>query len=336
MADHLNGTNEVLHKGLTWYWWFHGVTAVTTIIGNLFVIVLILNCPSLRTAQNWFVLSLALADFLVGAVIFPLRLVFEVFMKNRPTSNYFINFVEYFLLKSSMTNLCTLTLDRYLSIIYPLKHVFLKKKSSVIKVIVTAWCTAFFFPFVFLLLNLFETDTSIKRYYVIFLLIVLEILPCVVLSLAYLHIIYFSRRQWAQIKKQKIQLQHNYPRKRATEKCTRNNTMIRVLGGVIGFFVASYSVDICRVWQKYINLNEDTNRTLLSKISFLLLYANSAVNVFFYGIFKKDFRTEISKIFPEVLSRGKNPSRLLFSAVKKTTQLWVLTLHFLLYANIMR
>ncbi|XP_031569777.1 adenosine receptor A2a-like [Actinia tenebrosa] len=322
MAENSNVTNrEILKEGLPWYWWFHGVSAVTSVLGNLLVIFLILTRSSLRTTPNWFVLSLAVADFLVGAVVFPLRLVFEVVFQNRPTSNYFVNVVDYFLLKASMTNLCVLTLNRYLSIMYPLKHVYLKKKYNVIKLILTAWFIAFLFPLIFLLLNLFVKDALIKRYYIMFLLIFLEIVPCVALTLAYLHIIYFARRQREQIKKQKSQLKHNYPTRRVKERYKKNKTMIRVLGGVIGFFVLSYLVDISRVWLKYIDLNEATNTSLLSKISFLLLYANSAVNVFFYGLFKKDFRAEIWKMFCELFSRGKDPSRSFFSAEKKTTKL---------------
>ena len=51
---------------LDYYWILRGVLAFFTVFGNMVVIVLILRCPALRTKQNWFVLSLAVADFLVG------------------------------------------------------------------------------------------------------------------------------------------------------------------------------------------------------------------------------------------------------------------------------
>jgi hypothetical protein len=74
--------------------------------------------------------------------------------------------------------------------------------------------------------------------------------------------------------------------------------MTRVLGGVnfIGFFLTSHIVFVYRAWLKYVSTPPTVDDTL-NKIVFSLMYANSAINVFFYGFFKKDFRSEITKLF---------------------------------------
>jgi hypothetical protein len=230
------------------------------------------------------------ADFLVGLVLFPMDVVFEVLYQHWPHEIFF-NLAYDFLLTASMTNLCTLTLDRYLYIIHPLKHIYMKKKSNVIKTLVCAWLVAFLIHIVFLFVN----NTKIIRFYIIFVILSFDVFACVSLAIAYFRILYFARRQQAQIKKQANQLQHNYPINRETERCKKNNRMIRVLGGVIGFFLTSYLVANYRTWLKYVS-TPPTIDANLDNISFSLQHSNSAINVFFYGLFKKDFRTEITKL----------------------------------------
>ena len=285
-------------KDMSWYWWLNGVINTITVLGNTLVILLILTRSSLRTTQNCFVLLLAVADFLIGSVAFPLYLVYA--HKLYPDNyhfKYFVYAIPEFLIYASTTNLCALTLDRYISIVHPLKHIQTMKKSNVIRTLVGTWLVAFLVAFVLLLLNLFVKNTEVLRIYVIFLLCFFDTFPCVCLPIAYFRILHFVRRQQARIRAQTNQLQHNYPMNSETERNIKNKKMmmIRVLGAVIGFFVISHLLFISSAWINYV-LTTNPNPILIG-ISLSLLYANSAVNVFFYGIFKKDFRGDIAKLF---------------------------------------
>lgn len=54
-----------------WYWLTAWLPSLLAIIGNGLVIYLIRSRPRLRTLQNRFVLSLAIADFCVGTCYYP-------------------------------------------------------------------------------------------------------------------------------------------------------------------------------------------------------------------------------------------------------------------------
>ena len=54
-----------------WYWIIKGITAILAIVGNGFVFYAIAFKRRLYVTNNWFVLSLAIADFCVGLFITP-------------------------------------------------------------------------------------------------------------------------------------------------------------------------------------------------------------------------------------------------------------------------
>jgi hypothetical protein len=112
----------------------------------------------------------------------------------------------------------------------------------------------------------------------------------------------------------------DYPIDRETERCKKNNRLTCVLGAIIGFFVVSNLLHIYRAWLKYV-LATPVNNTTLAYISFSLMHANSAINVFFYGLFKKDFRREMAKLFGKRVTRGRVSARYHVTADKRTTEL---------------
>jgi hypothetical protein len=102
--------------------WFNIIgwlLSVVTATGNGFVILLVAKTRRLHSPANWFVLSLAVADFGVGIAVFP-----SGYFCNNPMPcnlRVYIAFFWFFL-HSSVTNLCTLTWDRYIAIVHPLKY----------------------------------------------------------------------------------------------------------------------------------------------------------------------------------------------------------------------
>ena len=103
-----------------WPLWFQilgWLLTVIIIIGNGLVIYLITTRRKLRTKTNWFVLSLAVADFGVGATYFPRLSVCRI--DDESCANNFVVIVYsigIFFMYASVMNLCVLTLDRYLAI----------------------------------------------------------------------------------------------------------------------------------------------------------------------------------------------------------------------------
>ena len=92
------------------------ILALVTVVGNGLVILLITKRRNLRTTTNWFVLSLAVTDFGVGAVYYPRVSFCSIHDETCVNEAVEIAYpVGVLFTSASATNLCALTLDRYLA-----------------------------------------------------------------------------------------------------------------------------------------------------------------------------------------------------------------------------
>lgn len=105
------------------------ILMVFVVVGNLLVIVAIVTEKSLKNIQNWFIASLAVADFFLGVLIIPFSLANELM-------GYWIfgalwcdihSAMDVLLCTASIMNLCLISLDRYWSITQAVDY--LKKRT---------------------------------------------------------------------------------------------------------------------------------------------------------------------------------------------------------------
>lgn len=92
-------------------------------VGNGFVIYLVLSRPRLRTMQNRFVFSLAIADFCVGICYYPGHVICQ-FLCNS-CNKVIRDDIAVLMIYSSVLNLCAMALDRYIAIVRPLHYMSL-------------------------------------------------------------------------------------------------------------------------------------------------------------------------------------------------------------------
>jgi hypothetical protein len=104
---------------------------IVVVVGNMLVIIAITTEKALKNIQNWFIASLAVADFFLGLVIMPFSLANELM-------GYWIfgiwwcdvhSAMDVLLSTASIMNLCLISLDRYWSITQAVEY--LKKRTPV-------------------------------------------------------------------------------------------------------------------------------------------------------------------------------------------------------------
>ncbi|XP_014475612.1 PREDICTED: tyramine/octopamine receptor-like, partial [Dinoponera quadriceps] len=102
---------------------------IVIIVGNMLVIIAIATEKALKNIQNWFIASLAVADFFLGLVIMPFSLANEIM-------GYWIfgywwcdiySAMDVLLCTASIMNLCLISLDRFWSITQAVDY--LKKRT---------------------------------------------------------------------------------------------------------------------------------------------------------------------------------------------------------------
>lgn len=107
------------------------ILMIVVVVGNMLVIIAITTEKALKNIQNWFIASLAVADFFLGLIIMPFSLANELM-------GYWIfgdwwcdvhSAMDVLLSTASIMNLCLISLDRYWSITQAVEY--LKKRTPV-------------------------------------------------------------------------------------------------------------------------------------------------------------------------------------------------------------
>jgi nitrate reductase gamma subunit len=117
------------------------ILSVLTIVGNLLVLISFRINKQLRTVTNYFLLSLAIADFTIGC--FSMPIFFTFFEQDRWPFNSFLCdvwlSVDYTMSNASVANLLLICFDRYFSITRPLTYRTNRTPKRVSFMIACAW-----------------------------------------------------------------------------------------------------------------------------------------------------------------------------------------------------
>nr|XP_046235419.1 dopamine receptor D4 related sequence [Scatophagus argus] len=95
------------------------------VLGNILVCLSVLTERSLKTATNYFIISLAVADLLLAVLVLPLYIYSEFLGGIWTFSTHMCDALmtmDVMLCTASILNLCAISVDRYIAVVVPLKY----------------------------------------------------------------------------------------------------------------------------------------------------------------------------------------------------------------------
>lgn len=114
---------------------------IVIVVGNMLVIIAIATEKALKNIQNWFIASLAVADFFLGLIIMPFSLANEIM-------GYWIfgywwcdiySAMDVLLCTASIMNLCLISLDRFWSITQAIAYLKKRTPARAVLMIALVW-----------------------------------------------------------------------------------------------------------------------------------------------------------------------------------------------------
>lgn len=275
-----------------WYWILAWLLTIVTVFGNGFVIYLIIRIQRLRTTTNWSVLSLAVADLLVGLTFYPLLFALNIHSLNElpeQTRTFFL--VSRTFLYLSATNLFVMIMDRYIAIVHPLKYLSFVTTKLLVAALVTAWI---------LPVLLFALPYPLVwggKFLLLLRVSILQVLPVVFFIYVTLHIFFIMRRISKRQSKIFAQLAFNHAPKSDDQTriycshTTESRAASKMTVAIMFFFIICYVLENCKCFCTVFAMCDIS--TAFEQAVDLLFVINSAVNPVAYAFLKRDVKSAL-------------------------------------------
>ena len=272
----------------------YAVVAIAVIVGNsLTIAAFSTNRKLAQSRTNYFVVSLGIADFMVGACSIPMyaaELLFYHFQEERSTSFHEIYLpVDAFMGFASIFTLVAIALDRAYSVFFPHKHKTITKATYLCE-IALVWCLAACVATLRLISNFTNRELLISAFN--YSVIIGIFISLIVISLAYSMIWHRFRNP----------LQHHHRNTTAQEKKLAVTLSIITFVFVltwIPFYIMNIFTMFC------------TSCYVLELVYFakFLHYSNSFANFIVYALKIREFRRTVVGILCGRRRFSRNPKK---------------------------
>ena len=260
--------------------------------GNGFTVLLVGSRRRLRTKTNAFIVSLAVADFCVGAFAFPSLFFCDIRGGCNWPRTYapWVEFIRWLFQYASIMNLCSLVLDRYMAIVKPLKYVTFMTAQRVTQLTFISWVIPLGFAICSVFMSLY-LPFSIYAIVLIVHFTILEIFSICMLSFCFismLTVVYKQTRSSAILAKQ-LRFNHRCLTFNAYDK-----SAVVMLAVVVSFALACYAIYLRCTFLHIKVVGNHTTHHLSCKSDFAykipMSLLNSAINPLAYAFFKRDIK----------------------------------------------
>ena len=281
-----------------WFWilgWFLSILAIT---GNGIITILVSTKRQLRTKTNAFIVSLAVADFLVGASVVPSMFICEIIKNGCNSPRFHMSWghlVRWLFSYASVMNLCSLILDRYIAVVKPLKYETLVTGRRVMQMIFFSWTIPVGFVISLLVLLQIYITPEISDTFSVAFSMCLEIVSCCMLIFCFVSMVFviYKHEHSAAILAKQLRFNH-----RVVTFNTRDKSSVAMMTIVVGLFLICYGMYLRCTFVYIFNLK---SRCYDSEYKIPMLVLNSAVNPWAYAFFKRDIKKEIKRLVCKVV-----------------------------------
>ncbi|XP_054617366.1 trace amine-associated receptor 1-like [Dunckerocampus dactyliophorus] len=276
--------------------------SIIIICGNLLIIISVVYFKQLHTPTNYLILSLAVADLLVGVLVFPLTIEFtvtycayqeELLCKVRSS-------VDVTLSIASILHLCCISIDRYHAVCKPLTYRTTITVHVVVFMILMSWCLSVVFTIAFVITDLNYAKCGRKCYIDVLIATILGFicsfyLPVSVMICIYVKIFLVAQKQARSI--QNTSYQSRMPRAAVSKMERKATKTLTIVMGVFLICWSPYFLYTCVYLgkQALIPIAASEGLTWLALSNSML---NPFIYAFFYSWFQSAFKMIVSgKIF---------------------------------------
>ena len=278
--------------------------AFLIILVNGLVLVLFLKRTQLRTPANYVLFSLAACDFINGVINIPFFIV-AAFTPVIPYSSKFqsnmvvlVSVFNNFTATSASYHILAATTEKYLSIIWPVTHRLMTRKTVFI-VLQVVWVVSFivaFIPFTWVNMEDRETQGKLTLSHVIFCLVAVFLLPYAFMIYAFV-VIFKSIAKRGKAKENTSSRSSQLCRQAALEK----RCLILFVSMATVFLVCWLPWFI--LMSLYKVKDNVTDLEIATHLFVLVRYATSIINPVLYTFFRRDFKTALRSLFQRNRSR---------------------------------
>ena len=276
-----------------WFLVLGAFLSLLTVVGNGLVAYLIISRKRLHNATNWIVLSLAIADFILGAGCLAAEILLTGKWLERHSDISFM-------LAASALNLSLLTVDRYVFITRPLRYSTLMTTKRAALLIVVVWLASFVPHLLLYLISSKSDPAGSLAAFKYFDIIVYEILPMLALPCLAGRIFMIVRRQERRMKIQMRQVRFNRRAEPGSEMSSHNrrtDTMKFICGAVAVFEFCYLCETIMTVYPLITGLYAGKAKILrYGHVLGLFIIVNSAINPVVYALFKSDIKRSLRRM----------------------------------------
>ncbi|KAI5085616.1 trace amine associated receptor 14g, partial [Silurus meridionalis] len=274
-----------------------------TVCGNMFIIISVLHFKQLHTPTNTLVFSLAVSDFLVGALVMPTMLIWMIescWIFGRLFCLCFL-FIGSFLTCISIYNIALIAVDRYVALSNPFLYIDKVSKRTMCTVVYSNWCFILIYnillcyfngSFQNVLLCPGECFLFVNEVWSLIDLIITFIFPLFVIIILYSLVFLIAKKHATAIREL-----NNHTRPQTQKITSHSMKSERKAAKVLGILVALFIVCLlpCYIYSllggDVIEIQADTVMKVL-----LILCLNSTINPFIYALFYPWFRRCIQLI----------------------------------------